>query len=124
GDSAFFVWRTAYEQAGGFRPLPLFEDLDLLRRLKRRGRFVRLRQQVTTSSRRFEGRSFVLTFAWWTVLQVLYWVGVPPRVLGRLYAPSRGRPQQPGDSVQVAEPAGAAGAESNPRNGKPAAAAR
>src|SRR5262249_50010550 len=40
GDSAFFVLRSAYEQAGGFRPLPIFEDLDLLRRLKRLGRFV------------------------------------------------------------------------------------
>src|SRR4051812_19423011 len=37
GDSAFFVRRSAYEQTGGFRPLPIFEDLDLLRRLRRAG---------------------------------------------------------------------------------------
>ena len=89
GDSGIFVRRTAYEQAGGFRPFPIFEDLDLLRRLKRCGRLIRLPHPITTSSRRFEGRSFTLTFAWWTVLQVLYWVGVSPRFLGRLYAPIR-----------------------------------
>ncbi|HEX9785016.1 MAG TPA: glycosyltransferase [Opitutaceae bacterium] len=33
GDSGIFVRRTAYQESGGFRPLPLFEDLDLLRRM-------------------------------------------------------------------------------------------
>ena len=95
GDSGIFVRRTAYERAGGFRPFPIFEDLDLLRRLKRCGRFVHLLHSVTTSSRRFESSSFTLTFAWWTVLQVLYWMGVSPHFLGRLYAPIRSRVQKP-----------------------------
>jgi rSAM/selenodomain-associated transferase 2 len=94
GDSGIFVRRTAYALVGGFRPYPIFEDLDLLRRLRRQGRLSRLPAAVVTSSRRFEGRSFILTFAWWSVLQVLYWLGVPPRHLGRLYAPIRAR-QQP-----------------------------
>jgi rSAM/selenodomain-associated transferase 2 len=86
GDSAFFVCRTAYDRAGEIKPIPIFEDLDLLRRLRRQGRFVRLAAKVTTSSRRFEGRSFCLTFARWTLLQVLYWIGVSPTKLGFLYA--------------------------------------
>ncbi len=90
GDSAFFVRRSAYEAVGGFRAFPLFEDLDLARRLKRRGRFVCAPGEVITSSRRFEeGRSFALAFARWATLQVLYWIGVPPRTLCRLYAPVR-----------------------------------
>jgi hypothetical protein len=47
---------------------------------------------VVTSSRNFEGRSFLLVFARWIALQVLYWLGVPPRVLGRLYYPALYRP--------------------------------
>jgi len=90
GDSAFFVRRAAYERAGGFRPFPVFEDLDLARRLRRHGRFVRARGSVVTSSRRFEGRSFALTFARWSLLQTLYWLGVSPYTLARLYAPVRG----------------------------------
>ena len=45
---------------------------------------------VVTSSRRFEGRSFALTFARWSLLQSLYWLGVSPHTLARLYAPVRG----------------------------------
>ena len=47
---------------------------------------------VVTSSRNFEGRSFLVVFARWVALQVLYWLGVPPRVLGRLYYPALHRP--------------------------------
>jgi rSAM/selenodomain-associated transferase 2 len=90
GDSAIFVRREAYRRAGGFRAFPVFEDLDLVRRLRQAGRVVHLRATVTTSSRRFEGRSFALTFARWSLLQVLYWLGVHPDTLGRMYAPSGG----------------------------------
>jgi hypothetical protein len=89
GDSAIFLRRETYQRIGGFKPFPIFEDLDLVRRLKVRGRMVHLPVAVKTSSRRFEGRSFALTFARWSILQGLYWAGVHPRVLNRLYAPIR-----------------------------------
>ena len=89
GDSGIFVSRAAYERAGGFKPFPIFEDLDLLRALWRLGRVVHLDSTVVTSSRRFEGRSFALTFARWSALQTLYWLGVHPRTLGRLYYPAK-----------------------------------
>ena len=86
GDSGIFVRRDAYERIGGFRDFPIFEDLDLVRRLRKIGRVAHLRARVTTSSRRFEGRSFALTFARWSLLQALYWLGVHPNTLGRMYA--------------------------------------
>ena len=89
GDSAIFVRREAYQQTGGFKPFPIFEDLDLIRRLRPLGRVVHLHSAVITSSRRFEGRIFALTFARWASLQLLYWLGVHPNALGRLYAPIR-----------------------------------
>jgi len=89
GDSAIFVRREAYEQVGGFKSFPIFEDLDLMKRLSRRGRVVHLPLVVVTSSRRFGGRNFPLTFARWAALQVLYWLGVDPSTLGRLYVPVR-----------------------------------
>jgi hypothetical protein len=85
GDSAIFVRRNAYEQIGGFKPFPIFEDLDLLRELRRIGAFVHVPATVVTSSRRFEGRSFVITFTRWIVMQLVYWLGVSPRRLGRFY---------------------------------------
>jgi GT2 family glycosyltransferase len=89
GDSGIFVRASVYKEVGGFEPFPIFEDLDLVRRLKRRGRLIHLPTPVVTSSRRFEGRSFALTFARWSILQMLYWIGVHPRRLARLYAPVR-----------------------------------
>ncbi len=89
GDSGIFVRAAAYREIGGFKPFPIFEDLDLVRRLRRVGRMAHLPATVVTSSRRFEGRSFPLTFTRWAILQVLYWLGVHPRTLARLYAPIR-----------------------------------
>jgi rSAM/selenodomain-associated transferase 2 len=85
GDSGMFVRREVYEKIGGFRPLPLFEDLDLLRRLRRAGRFVHLPQRMVTSSRRFENENFIVVWLQWTALQVLYWCGISPHILARWY---------------------------------------
>lgn len=90
GDSGIFVRRETYERLGGFRAFPIFEDLDLVRRLRKAGRVAHLSAAVRTSSRRFEGRSFALTFARWSFLQLLYWLSVSPHTLGRMYAPIRG----------------------------------
>jgi len=89
GDSGIFTRRTNYELAGGFRPHPIFEDLDLVGRLRKTGRFVQAPGRLVTSSRRFEHHNFELMFARWTALQALYWAGVSPRILSRLYPPAR-----------------------------------
>jgi rSAM/selenodomain-associated transferase 2 len=94
-DSGIFVRRVVYEAIGGFKPYPIFEDLDLIKRVKKRGRFVRLDCTLTTSSRRFEGRSFTWRFTRWMGMQVLYWAGVHPNRLARIYAPIRGRAARP-----------------------------
>lgn len=85
GDSAIFARRATYEKIGGFRALPLFEDVDLYKRLKKRGDFVYVRFPIKTSSRRFENKSFAWTFAKWSFFQGLYWLGFPPRILAKGY---------------------------------------
>jgi rSAM/selenodomain-associated transferase 2 len=94
GDSGIFVRASVYNEIGGFNSFPLFEDLDLIKRLKKRGRMVHLPVELVTSSRRFEGRSFPFTFARWSILQALYWIGVSPRTLNKLYRPLRKRELQ------------------------------
>lgn len=88
GDSAIFVRREVYERIGGFKDYPIFEDLDFVERLRRTGEIVTLSAIVTTSSRRFENKSFLLTFLRWTILQVLYWLGVSPETLVKIYFPT------------------------------------
>lgn len=91
GDSAIFVRRDVYERIGGFKQFPIFEDLDFVERLKKEGDVVTLSATVETSSRRFEDKSFLLTFARWTILQILYWCGVSPDALLKIYFPNPNR---------------------------------
>ncbi len=85
GDSAIFVRRRVYETLGGFRPLPLFEDYEFVRRLERFGRTAYLSGHlVSASSRRFAKRPW-RTLALWTFLHVLYTLGVAPQRLARFY---------------------------------------
>ena len=86
GDSGIFIRRETYQAIGGFRALALFEDLDLLRRLRQAGRFVHVPAKIRTSSRRFEQRNFALVWLHWTSLQILYWLGVSPNRLARWYS--------------------------------------
>lgn len=88
GDSAIFVRREIYQEMGGFKAFPIFEDLDFIERLRKIGEIVTLPEVVTTSSRRFENKSFILTFLRWTILQILYWLGVSPQKLLKIYFPN------------------------------------
>lgn len=85
GDAGIFIRRSGYDAIGGCRPFPLFEDLDLVRRMKRSGKFVHLDAKVFTSARRFAGPRYVKVWTVWITLQVLYWAGVSPYRLARWY---------------------------------------
>jgi rSAM/selenodomain-associated transferase 2 len=88
GDSALCVRRAAYVAAGGFRAQPVFEDLDLARRLRRLGRIVLVRDAlVLCSPRRWEreGRLRRTLQNW--ALTALWSAGVDPSRLARFYTP-------------------------------------
>ncbi|MBM3460256.1 MAG: glycosyltransferase [Armatimonadetes bacterium] len=85
GDASLFLRRADYLRTGGFRSLPLFEDLEFWRRLRREGRLVFLPGPLATSARRFERHGPGRTLALWIGLHVLYFLGVPPERLERFY---------------------------------------
>jgi rSAM/selenodomain-associated transferase 2/rSAM/selenodomain-associated transferase 1 len=84
GDQALFVRRDAFESIGGFADVPLFEDVEISRRLRRAGRLRRLRASVQVSGRRFMARPIYYALAM-NVLPLLYRLGVPPAALARMY---------------------------------------
>jgi rSAM/selenodomain-associated transferase 2 len=85
GDQGIFCRRSAYERAGGFRDLPICDDLDLVRRLRRAGRFVvRPEKTVTSASRYREVGALRQVLRTWRVLAG-YYAGVPPETLRRWY---------------------------------------
>lgn len=85
GDQAIFVRRQIFEQMGGFPDIPLMEDIEFSRRLKRQGPTAALTDCVTTSFRRWEQNGPLRTiFLMWT-LRFLYWLGVRPARLNHWY---------------------------------------
>ena len=85
GDQAIFATRDLFDAAGGFEDLPLLEDVELCRRLKRFARPVRPRSPVTTSSRRWEAGGIARTVGlmWW--IRGAYALGATPDRLARHY---------------------------------------
>ncbi len=61
GDQALFLRRETFADLGGFRELPIMEDYDFVRRLRRRGRIALASGSVTTSSRRWLDHGTVRT---------------------------------------------------------------
>ena len=69
---------------GGIRPLPLMEDVDLVCRLGR-ARLAPLDADALTSAARFRRDGYLRRSARNLAILSLWFAGVPPRVLARLY---------------------------------------
>lgn len=87
GDQALFVYRDDFLRLGGFAPVPLMEDVEISRRLKRRSRPLRIREPVTTASRRWARQGIIRTIVLMWRLRWLYWWGVPTSKLSKRYYP-------------------------------------
>ena len=85
GDQAQFVTAAAYAASGGFADLPILEDLDFIRRLRRQGPISIVERRATTSSRRFAERGVVRTVATNWLIWSLFAAGVKPARLAGLY---------------------------------------
>jgi len=85
GDQAIFVRRDVFESLGGYAEIPLMEDVELTRRLKRRGRVVALRSRVTTAARKWQQEGALRTMVLMWALRFLYMWGVAPARLHRWY---------------------------------------
>ncbi len=89
GDSGVWVRREVFEGMGGFKPLPIMDDYEFVRRLERWGKTACLLPALATSDRRWRLQGVGKTLASWILIQGLYSLGVPARYLARLYKPIR-----------------------------------
>ncbi len=84
GDQGLLIHRDLYRAVGGYRPLPLMEDVDIVRRLGR-ARLVGLDVPAVTSAARWERDGWVLRSARNLFCLSLWFLGVPPRLIARVY---------------------------------------
>jgi rSAM/selenodomain-associated transferase 2 len=92
GDQAIFVRRDVFEAMGGYGHLPIMEDVDLIRRLRKRGRLYRSPKPALTSARRWQRDGWISRTIRHLLLIALYFCGVPPSRLIRLDAARRTHP--------------------------------
>ncbi|MHC4402701.1 MAG: TIGR04283 family arsenosugar biosynthesis glycosyltransferase [Planctomycetota bacterium] len=85
GDQAIFVAAEAFHSLGGFSELPIMEDFELMRRLRRRGRIVIAPATVVTSGRRWKTLGPWRTTWINQAILLAYCLGVSPERLARWY---------------------------------------
>lgn len=84
GDQGLLIRRDLYEALGGFKPWPLFEDVDLVRRLGRK-RLAPLPLRAVTSAERFMREGYARRSAKNLILLTRYFLGESPHSLARAY---------------------------------------
>jgi rSAM/selenodomain-associated transferase 2 len=84
GDQGLLIHRDFYQSLGGYHSLPLMEDVDLVRRIGRR-RLVTLPVTAQTSAVRWQRDGWMQRSLRNLTCLSLYYLGVPLRLLHRLY---------------------------------------
>jgi len=95
GDQGIFLRASLFREIGGFPDMPIMEDFELVRRLRRRGRIVIAPVPVLSSARRWESLGILRTTVINYAIPLAYYLGAPPSQLARWYhkewGPQRGR---------------------------------
>jgi len=87
GDQAIFLEKRFFDRVGGFKDIPIMEDVELMRRIKKTGLKIKfVPRKVQTAPRRWEKEGIVYgTLRNWTLI-TLYLLGVSPQKLKKFYA--------------------------------------
>lgn len=85
GDQAFFLKTAVFRDMGGFPDLPIMEDFELVRQLKRLGKIEIVPASVITSGRRWQKLGVVKTTLMNQWVIMAYFLGIPPAKIARWY---------------------------------------
>ena len=83
GDQGLFVRRGVFESLGGYRELPIMEDVEFVRRLTRAGPVTEIPLPLVTSARRWQRDGWFRRSARHMALAALYFMGISPSRLAR-----------------------------------------
>ena len=86
GDQGIFVYRHVFHQLSGFADIPLMEDIELSKRLRKISSGCCIhKQNFITSSRRWEQNGIFSTILLMWQLRLRYFLGTPANILAKLY---------------------------------------
>lgn len=85
GDQCIFVRRKLFDRVDGFADIPLMEDVELCKRLRKLSKPVCIKKHVVTSSRKWEKEGILKTMLLMWRLRFSYWLGASPNDLVKKY---------------------------------------
>ena len=90
GDQAHFFQTAFFKSLGGYADIVLMEDVEMMKRLKKRGeKITLLKSKVLTSPRRWHKEGIFYTTLRNRIVSFLYWIGVSPKRLIKRYKSHR-----------------------------------
>lgn len=91
GDQAIFMKAATFNRLGGFADIPVMEDFELVRRLRRLGALRLVREPVVTSARRWRKKGVLRTTLINQLMVAGFLLGIPCQLLAKLYGAGKGR---------------------------------
>ncbi|PSF36673.1 glycosyltransferase [Aphanothece hegewaldii CCALA 016] len=85
GDQGIFLKSSVFREMGGFAPMPIMEDFELIGRLKKRGKIFIVSQSVVTSGRRWQKLGVWRTTIINQMIIIGYYLGISPTQLAHWY---------------------------------------
>ncbi len=86
GDQVIFMRKDYFHKIGGYKEIPLMEDVELMKRVKTVGGAIYIfKDKVLTSARRWEKEGFVRTWLRNHTIRLFYFLGVDTHKLEKLY---------------------------------------
>lgn len=88
GDQGLLISRSLYQSIGGYRPLPLFEDVDIIDRLVRaKGKkaLVTMKSRAVTSADRYRREGYLRRVFRNARCLAMFRLGVPPEKIAAMY---------------------------------------
>jgi rSAM/selenodomain-associated transferase 2 len=85
GDQGIFVRREIFDKTGGYREIPLMEDVEFIGRMKKEGRVVLLKKSAVTHDRRWVRKGWIRASLSNQMVMLMYRLGVDPHTLSKFY---------------------------------------
>lgn len=85
GDQGLIIKREFYNEIGGFKNLQIMEDVDILRRIRKRTSITKFKNFVTSSSRKLKNNGVIKAQVMSFTLIIMYLLGVNSETLYKLY---------------------------------------
>ena len=85
GDQGIFVRRDVFQKLHGYKDMPIMEDYDFYKRLRKQGKVILVRMPVISSARRFIKKGVIRQLLINKFVVLAYWAGVDIQTINRFY---------------------------------------